>query len=105
MFKISNELPNSTNISLPLLLACECHALGSARDDCEQTSGRCACRYGVRGDKCDTCSESMIFAQDGTCLHGMYYTNSANNPLKNILNSYKWEKIFERRFDMVLNTG
>lgn len=50
--------------------ACECHALGSARDDCEQTTGRCACRHGVQGDKCDSCSESMLFAQDGTCLHG-----------------------------------
>lgn len=55
------------------MLACECHALGSARDDCEQTSGRCACRHGVRGDKCDACADSMIFAQDGTCIHGNFY--------------------------------
>lgn len=66
------------NLKLPnkflffILLACECHALGSARDDCEQTSGRCACRHGVRGDKCDACSDSMIFAQDGTCIHGKF---------------------------------
>lgn len=56
--------------SLYYILACECHALGSARDDCEQTTGRCSCRHGVRGDKCDTCVDSMIFAQDGTCIHG-----------------------------------
>uniref|UniRef100_A0A8C9VHE8 Laminin A chain n=1 Tax=Scleropages formosus TaxID=113540 RepID=A0A8C9VHE8_SCLFO len=34
---------------------CGCHELGSASSDCDENTGRCACRPDVAGEKCDAC--------------------------------------------------
>jgi len=36
--------------------ACDCSEFGAMRDDCEQMSGRCDCKDGVVGGKCETCA-------------------------------------------------
>ncbi|KAK3918799.1 Agrin [Frankliniella fusca] len=36
-------------------LPCQCHKWGAVRDDCEQMTGRCVCRPGVQGEKCEEC--------------------------------------------------
>ncbi|KAJ8360757.1 hypothetical protein SKAU_G00172820 [Synaphobranchus kaupii] len=36
---------------------CNCDALGSVRDDCEQMSGLCSCKTGVKGVKCNVCPD------------------------------------------------
>ena len=40
------------SFSLP---ACLCSPFGSVRSDCEQNTGRCVCKPGILGAKCDTC--------------------------------------------------
>ena len=40
--------------------ACDCHPLGSIRDDCEQMTGRCVCRDDVVGLKCDRCEDGRL---------------------------------------------
>lgn len=37
--------------------ACKCNKIGSSRTDCEQMTGRCVCKSGFQGMKCDICSE------------------------------------------------
>uniref|UniRef100_A0A8C9T420 Agrin n=1 Tax=Scleropages formosus TaxID=113540 RepID=A0A8C9T420_SCLFO len=34
---------------------CNCDTVGSVRDDCEQMSGLCSCKTGVKGLKCNMC--------------------------------------------------
>ncbi|XP_053339274.1 agrin [Clarias gariepinus] len=36
---------------------CNCDAVGSVRDDCEQMTGLCSCKTGVKGMKCDVCPD------------------------------------------------
>ncbi|KAF3860082.1 hypothetical protein F7725_000337 [Dissostichus mawsoni] len=36
---------------------CNCDATGSVRDDCEQMSGLCSCKTGVKGMKCNLCRD------------------------------------------------
>ncbi|CAG0890931.1 unnamed protein product, partial [Cyprideis torosa] len=44
---------------------CACSAFGSDRDDCEQMTGRCVCRRGVTGDKCDQCPFGQELTRSG----------------------------------------
>uniref|UniRef100_A0A8D0CD03 Agrin n=1 Tax=Scleropages formosus TaxID=113540 RepID=A0A8D0CD03_SCLFO len=48
---------------------CHCDALGSVRDDCEQMSGLCSCKTGVKGMKCDVCPDGSQMGTNG-CEHG-----------------------------------
>ncbi|XP_064483526.1 agrin-like isoform X2 [Ornithodoros turicata] len=48
---------------------CRCHPMGSVRDDCEQMTGRCVCKHGVRGMKCDQCPVGASIGPDG-CAAG-----------------------------------
>uniref|UniRef100_A0A8C1I0U8 Agrin n=1 Tax=Cyprinus carpio carpio TaxID=630221 RepID=A0A8C1I0U8_CYPCA len=36
---------------------CNCDGVGSVRDDCEQMSGLCSCKPGVKGMKCNVCPD------------------------------------------------
>ncbi|XP_026676062.1 agrin-like [Diaphorina citri] len=36
-------------------LKCGCSQFGSVREDCEQMTGRCVCKPGVKGSKCNEC--------------------------------------------------
>ncbi|XP_054715535.1 agrin-like [Uloborus diversus] len=46
---------------------CNCNPYGSIRDDCEQTTGRCVCKHGIQGMKCDACPSGMVLGPEG-CL-------------------------------------
>ncbi|RWS11404.1 agrin-like protein, partial [Dinothrombium tinctorium] len=46
-------------------IPCACNMLGSVRSDCEQMTGRCVCKQGVNGNKCDICPPGRILG-----LHG-----------------------------------
>ncbi|XP_030622895.1 agrin [Chanos chanos] len=44
---------------------CNCDPVGSVRDDCEQMSGLCSCKTGVKGLKCDVCPDGSKMAMSG----------------------------------------
>ncbi|XP_015793858.1 agrin-like [Tetranychus urticae] len=49
-------------------IPCSCNMNGSIRDDCEQMTGRCVCKHGLQGMKCNVCPEETILDQHG-CIH------------------------------------
>ncbi|PWA22178.1 hypothetical protein CCH79_00018961, partial [Gambusia affinis] len=48
---------------------CSCDPTGSVRDDCEQMSGLCSCKTGVKGLKCNVCPDGSRMGMNG-CDHG-----------------------------------
>ncbi|GFW86653.1 hypothetical protein TNCV_4334371 [Trichonephila clavipes] len=56
-------------------IACNCNQFGSVRDDCEQMTGRCVCKQGIKGMKCDVCPAGTVLGADG-CTDGMFLFNS-----------------------------
>lgn len=46
-------------------IPCDCNVYGSLRDDCEQNSGRCKCKPGITGIKCNRCSDNRLLGPDG----------------------------------------
>lgn len=51
------------------ILACSCDQYGSVRDDCEQMTGRCVCKHGINGMKCNICPAGTVLGPDG-CMDG-----------------------------------
>ncbi|KAI1287382.1 Agrin [Halotydeus destructor] len=48
-------------------IPCSCNDNGSVRDDCEQMTGRCICKPGLQGIKCNVCPDGAVLVSDG-CL-------------------------------------
>ncbi|XP_041860203.1 agrin isoform X2 [Melanotaenia boesemani] len=48
---------------------CSCDPVGSVRDDCEQMSGLCSCKMGVKGMKCNVCPDGSKMGMNG-CDNG-----------------------------------
>ena len=48
-----------------LFPVCNCSPHGSVRSDCEQMSGKCICKPGISGDKCDTCPDGTSVTLKG----------------------------------------
>nr|XP_042908817.1 agrin-like [Parasteatoda tepidariorum] len=48
---------------------CDCDLYGSVRDDCEQMTGRCVCKNGIQGMKCNICPIGTVLGPDG-CVDG-----------------------------------
>ncbi|XP_019637522.1 PREDICTED: agrin-like isoform X4 [Branchiostoma belcheri] len=44
---------------------CECSKGGSVRDDCDQMTGKCVCKPGVSGMKCDRCRKGQVMGPTG----------------------------------------
>ncbi|XP_056589728.1 agrin isoform X3 [Triplophysa dalaica] len=44
---------------------CNCDGVGSVRDDCEQMSGLCSCKPGVKGMKCNVCPDGSKIGASG----------------------------------------
>uniref|UniRef100_A0A7N8X2P6 Agrin n=1 Tax=Mastacembelus armatus TaxID=205130 RepID=A0A7N8X2P6_9TELE len=44
---------------------CNCDPTGSVRDDCEQMSGLCSCKAGVKGMKCNVCPDGSKMGMNG----------------------------------------
>ena len=51
--------------SIFLFPVCNCSPHGSVRSDCEQMSGKCICKPGISGDKCDTCPDGTSVTLKG----------------------------------------
>nr|XP_024219435.1 agrin-like isoform X3 [Halyomorpha halys] len=49
-------------------LPCGCSLFGSVREDCEQMTGRCICKTGVSGHKCDMCPISGQILTPAGCV-------------------------------------
>ncbi|XP_054266356.1 agrin-like [Macrosteles quadrilineatus] len=49
-------------------LPCSCSMMGSVREDCEQMTGRCVCKPGVQGHKCDTCTDPTQLLGHNGCI-------------------------------------
>ncbi|XP_051915635.1 agrin isoform X8 [Hippocampus zosterae] len=59
---------------------CNCDASGSVRDDCEQMSGLCSCKVGVKGMKCNVCPDGSKMGMNG-CDKGPEAPNSCDELL------------------------
>ncbi|CAJ0957416.1 unnamed protein product, partial [Mesorhabditis belari] len=44
---------------------CGCSAFGSARPDCEQSTGRCECLTNAEGEKCEKCRDGFLLTAQG----------------------------------------
>lgn len=45
--------------------ACRCSIYGSIRDDCDQSTGRCVCKPGIEGQKCQECRNGKMLGPGG----------------------------------------
>jgi len=61
-----------------IISACGCSLLGSVRDDCEQMTGRCVCKPGAIGPKCNKCEDSSKILNPAGCVSRMYATVNSN---------------------------
>ncbi|CAH1773592.1 unnamed protein product [Owenia fusiformis] len=48
---------------------CGCNIFGSQRDDCEQMDGKCMCKKGISGPKCNVCPEGKVLGPQGCMDH------------------------------------
>lgn len=48
-----------------IIAACGCNIHGSMRDDCEQMTGRCMCRPGITGQRCNICPNGKFLGPTG----------------------------------------
>ncbi|RWS15687.1 agrin-like protein [Dinothrombium tinctorium] len=53
---------------LVIFSPCDCNKYGSVRSDCEQTTGKCVCKPGISGMKCDKCPQGTVLGPEG-CTH------------------------------------
>ena len=51
-------------------LPCDCNMFGSIDQNCNQSTGVCRCKYGVAGDKCDYCEQSVNELTELGCVSG-----------------------------------
>ncbi|XP_050532357.1 agrin-like [Daktulosphaira vitifoliae] len=49
-------------------MPCGCSLLGSVRDDCEQMTGRCVCKPGAIGAKCNACEDNSKIMSPAGCI-------------------------------------
>lgn len=61
----SIDLYQASSNSLPGCFACDCSALGSIDNTCNQTTGLCRCKFNVKGDKCEICQEGFELTELG----------------------------------------
>ncbi|GFW86532.1 hypothetical protein TNCV_4333161 [Trichonephila clavipes] len=52
---------------------CDCDQYGSVRDDCEQMTGRCVCKHGIQGMKCNICPAGTVLGPDG-CMDATLFS-------------------------------
>lgn len=54
-------------------MSCNCHPIGSSRFDCHQMTGRCMCKDGYEGHKCNRCKEGKIGCKNDVLQLGLTY--------------------------------
>ena len=57
--------PVTVNNVFAIISGCGCNRLGSVRTDCDQATGRCVCKPGIEGLKCDTCPDGQGLSSRG----------------------------------------
>jgi len=67
------------------ILECKCSKIGSASPDCDPDTGRCKCKVGFSGEKCEICPDGSISNSSGCS------TSNLTLKLKTI--SYSWVTI------------
>ena len=53
------------NLDFVWFLACDCSPYGSVRTDCEQMSGKCICKPGISGERCNICPDGSPVTPKG----------------------------------------
>ena len=75
-------LENFETSSLLGCLECKCYAIGTKENTTCSDTGKCTCKMGYVGDKCDTCDKGYFKQSDGVCkgnntylstLRGIFY--------------------------------
>ena len=51
----------------PYCLECKCYAIGTKENTTCSDTGKCTCKLGYAGDKCDTCDKGYFKQSDGVC--------------------------------------
>ena len=65
-----------TAVLIANFIACDCDETGSSGQDCNESSGQCACKDGFDGIKCDACAADS-FGTFPNC-QGWFSTEIAN---------------------------
>lgn len=92
------------NLPLPFFLylstaACNCDATGSVRDDCEQMSGLCSCKTGVKGMKCNVCPDGSKMGMNG-CDKGNKREHQGNRWSANKPHKHTHSFLFRTSFSL-----
>ena len=65
--KVSEFLQKIENSLLISSLECDCFAIGTKKNTACDINGKCTCKVGYVGDKCDTCDSGYFKLSNGVC--------------------------------------
>ena len=67
-----------------MILECNCFAIGTKKNTaCDAINGKCSCKVGYVGDKCDTCDNGYFKLLNGVC-EGMLNSKTSLQAFKNL---------------------
>ena len=70
-------------------LECKCYAIGTKENTTCSDTGKCTCKMGYAGDKCDTCDKGYFKQSDGVCKGNNTYLST----LRGILFSLSFSRM------------
>ena len=73
-----------------LILECKCYAIGTKENTTCSDTGKCTCKMGYAGDKCDTCDKGYFKQSDGVCKGNNTYLST----LRGILFSLFFSRMY-----------
>ena len=62
-------LPSNQNLHKIIFPECKCSEIGSSKSDCNPESGKCDCKTGFSGQKCQVCPDGTLTNVTG-CASG-----------------------------------
>ena len=82
--KVSEFLQKVESSLSILILECNCFAIGTKKNTaCDAINGKCSCKVGYVGDKCDTCDNGYFKLLNGVC-EGMLNSKTSLQAFKNL---------------------
>lgn len=60
-------------------IACNCNPIGSINQNCNDSNGKCQCKSGVKGHRCDRCPTNTHLTNQG-CVHNSLNKNISCSP-------------------------